>query len=215
MDAYAIAWAVLIWSAGAWSYLIPNVAQSHVFYLWGNNRNYLFNLSNKKRMKNLFTSLLIGLLLISCNKDDEKTKGQLIGKWNYTGMSATVVVDNQNFAEIITEDITAPNIPVMPSRNISSDNDYYIFTKDGKFGNYSAADDEIEWHTYSVEGNILSVYINDSYEGAVVDKTPFSLNGNIFILHTDETQYYKDKYPEAGVRKAIRNDEYLKDLDYR
>lgn len=66
MNACAIAWAVLIWSVGAWSYLIPYKVQTHASLCNGRSGDKIYKPLIIKIMKKAFI-IYSCLFFLSCN----------------------------------------------------------------------------------------------------------------------------------------------------
>lgn len=152
-------------------------------------------------MKKIICLLMLSVVFFACsdNDDDNSKSDALVGKWSFNSIN---VEDQGLDAHIGT--VTAAE---KKDREKRMQNTYIAFTKDGKY-------------TDTSEGIInADYYAKDGYvffkESGATDweKWPYRLSGinnNAFTYMLDETDEYKEMYPEYGVTKVIFNYVYTK-----
>ena len=152
-------------------------------------------------MNKLFTLLVLSLFVFGCSDsdDDKGLPDTLVGKWSFKSIN---VEDQGLDAHIGT--VTASE---KKNREKHMKDTYIEFTKNGKYTDTSEGIIDADY--YAKDG-----YIFFKEKGSNDwEKWPYRLsstNNSVFTYVMDETDEYKEMYPEYGVIKIVFNYVYLK-----
>lgn len=142
-------------------------------------------------MKKLIFILSV-IVFASCSSDDDNTNSgnsQVVGKWVFSAIRVQVEADQVVKNAVSTDKQNDEN---------RAKGKYLVFTNDGKYTNTYEGYSNID---YSVKNGRI-VHLNEQW--------PFSVSGNTFTYTFDDTEEYKEMYPNNNVSKVVFYWDYVK-----
>lgn len=139
-------------------------------------------------MKKLLLLLSLGVLLFSCESDDDTNYDALYGNWYFSGINAEAITDSPGVKAAVNSEL----------RIIKKDNANGRIEFSSKFTDYY---NNILDADYEIRDN--EIIIENK-------KLPYTINGNTITIISDKTEEYKNKYPAENITKVIYHWVYKK-----